>query len=163
MPVFHAHDGVGKLSGISAHQRSQPILANHGLGNDRLDRHGWLIGFALTEPGNNRFFYLAGGVGIAMALYSLSAAYAAEGCQSRRRVWTRRGEAASRPVFSGVRRLRLLISIPFGSQTAPGPMPLEETDCPYPTALQTFCEFSSVVVLTVMPWCIGPNSGFAMC
>ena len=116
---------------------------------------GWLAGFALTEPANNRFFYLAGGVGIAMGLYSLSLPHTPP-----------KGAGVGDALGLGAVKLlqdrpfwvfavcALLISIPFGFYGTWANAFLEETGCPYPTALQTLCQFSSVLVLTAMPWFI---------
>jgi MFS family permease len=47
-----------------------------------------------------------------------------------------------------------LISIPLSFYFAWGNAFLNETDRPFPTALQTLCQFSEIVVMLVMPWFI---------
>jgi nucleoside transporter len=117
---------------------------------------GWLVGFTLAGPTDNRFFFLAGGLGIVMALYSLSLPHTPP----------KGGGSGDVLGLGAVRLLKdtsflvfaacaLLISIPFGFYGTWTNAFLEETGCPYPTALQTLCQFSSVVVLLAMPRVIG--------
>jgi len=119
---------------------------------------GLMVDFVLGGATSNKFFFLAGGGGIAMAVYSLTLPHTPP---------KGRAEASEDPL--GLRALALLkdpsflvfavcallISIPLTFHFTWTNAFLGETDRPKPTALMTLCQCSEIVVMIVMPWFIG--------
>ncbi len=117
---------------------------------------GWIVGFFLEKT--NAIFYLAAAGGLTMAVF----------CFTALPHTPPKGKEAGGDVL-GLGALKMLkdrtflvfavcaflISIPLSFYFTWGNAFLNETDSWKPTALQTLCQFSEVVVMLVMPWFIG--------
>jgi len=117
---------------------------------------GWVVGF-LLEGTTNQIFYLAGAGGVAMAIYSILALphTPPKGAESGGDVLGLSAlKLLKEPSFLIFILCAFLISIPLSMYFVWGNAFLVERDYPSPTALQTLCQFSEIVVMIIMPFFI---------
>jgi nucleoside transporter len=121
---------------------------------------GWIgsglaVEFLLGGSGSPGFFYLAGGGAIVMALYSLTLPHTPpKGAAGGDVFGLGALKLLKEPSFLVFALCAFLISIPLSFYFAWGNAFLVETNSPRPTALQTLCQVSEIVVMLVMPWFI---------
>ena len=116
---------------------------------------GLVVDFALGGSGSKDFFYLAGGGAMAMGLYCLTLPHTPpKGAGGGDVLGLGALKLLKEPSFLVFALCAFLISIPLSFYFAWGNAFLVETDSPRPTALQTLCQFSEIVVMIVMPWFI---------
>ena len=122
---------------------------------------GWIIsglavGF-LVGGRTNGIFYVAAGGGVAMAAYSLYVLphTPPKGAGAGDVLGLGALKLLKEPAFLVFALCAFLISIPLSFYFSWGNAFLTETDRPNPTALQTLCQVSEIVVMVVMPWFIG--------
>ena len=115
---------------------------------------GLLVDFVLGGSANIGFFYLAGGGAIAMGLYCLTLPHTPPKGAGGDVLGLDALKLLKDPSFLVFAVCAFLISIPLSFYFAWGNAFLVETDAPRPTALQTLCQFSEIVMMVAMPWFI---------
>jgi nucleoside transporter len=121
---------------------------------------GWIISglvvdFLLGGSAKPTFFYLAGGGAVAIGAYCLTLPHTPpKGTGSGDVLGLDALKLLKEPSFLVFSVCAFLISISLSFYNMWCNAFLAETGSPWPTALQTLCQFSEIVVMLVMPWFI---------